>query len=271
MKCHEIRLPVKGKPEEIELVSFCCAHFGHKACDRPRLLEWRRWLMASPNRFAFNLGDDMENALPGDEKHSSMMWDSDSPPEQQYRDAADFWRPVAKAGKLLTTHDSNHAWRTEAKTGRSVARELNVFLQAQRLPKAMTDPLPDALPRWGRWQALTRLRVGKQSYDIHSWHGTGGAATPEGALRKCREQERNHVADIFLMGHFHQPLVWGKEYMAFSSNGREATAKQRWFGVTGGFLGWHETYAERAGLSQNRRGAIVVRLGVNRWDIKLAL
>lgn len=271
MKCHDVRLKLKGKPSHVEIVSMCCAHFGHKACDRDRLHNWRDWVLRGPNRFIFNLGDDMENAIPGDEVHNSMMWDSDKHPEEQYREAADFWRPVAESGKLIITHDSNHAWRTEAKTGRSVARELNVFLQAQRLPKAMPDPLPDASPRWGQWQALTRLKVGRQEYTVHSWHGSGNGCSPESALRKCREQERHHVADVFLMGHAHQPICWGKEYMAFSSNGRDALARQRWFGVTGGFLGWHGTYAERAGLGPNRRGAIVVRLGAKDWDVKVSI
>ena len=71
------------------------------------------------------------------------------------------------------------------------------------------------------------------------------------------------------MGHFHLPLHWGKEYTEFSGNGREPRIKQRWFGVTGGFLGWSGTYAERAGLGLNRRGAIVMRLGVPRWDIRM--
>jgi hypothetical protein len=269
MNCFDVKLKVTGKPSHIELVSFCCAHFGHKACDRKRLHSWRDWVMRGPNRFAFDLGDDMENAIPGDEVHNSMMWDSDKHPEEQYREAADFWRPVAEAGKLIMTHDSNHAWRTEAKTGRSVAKELNVFLQGQSLPKMQTDPLPDVSPRWGRWQALTRIKAGKQTYTIHSWHGAGGSCTPESALRKCREQERHSVADVYLMGHFHQPIAWGKEYMDFSANGMEAKARQRWFGVTGGFLGWHNTYAERQGLGPNRRGAIVVRLGVRDWDVKI--
>jgi len=269
MKCYDIRLKATGKPSHIELISFCCAHFGHKGCDRKRLHSWRDWLMRGPNRFAFNLGDDMENALPGDEKHSSMMWDSDKAPEDQYLEAADFWRPIAEAGKLLITHDSNHAWRTEAKTGRSVARELNIFLQNQNSVKTHAEPMPDGSPRWGRWQALTRIKVRSQEYLIHSWHGSGSGTTPEAALRKCREQERHHVADCYLMGHAHQPIGWGKEYNVFSGNGREAATRQRWFGVTGGFLGWHDTYAERAGYGPNRRGAIVVKLGVDRWDIKI--
>jgi hypothetical protein len=267
VKCHEIKLPVHGEPEHIEIVVFCCAHIGHKNFDRKRFEGWLKWAKQGRNRYVYNLGDDIENAIPGDAVHNSMMWDSNLTPEEQYRQAADYWRPLAEQGKLLATHDSNHFWRSEAATGRSIAKELNVFLQQE----GETDPLPDSLPRWGRWQSLSKLRIRKQEYLIHSWHGSGGAATPEGALRRCREQERNHEADVYIMGHFHQPLAWGKEYNRFSQNGMDAKSRQRWFGVTGSFLGWHDSYAERAGYGLNRLGCIVLKLGVERWDVKIVI
>lgn len=269
MKCYDVRVPLKRGVSQIEIAVVCCLHFGHKAQDERRALSWRDWILKSPSHFAFNLGDDMENALPGDEKHNSMMWDSNMTPEDQYRKAAEFWKPVAEAGKLLMTHDSNHAWRTEAKVGRSVAKELNVFLQGLTHKKVTTDPLPDAFPRWGRWQALTRLHVGRQTYTIHSWHGSGNGCTPEAALRKCRAQAEIHRADVYLMGHAHNKISWSDNCMEFSDNGREARELQRVFAVTGGFLGWHDTYAERAGLRPNRRGAIALKLGVKRWDVKV--
>ena len=106
---------------------------------------------------------------------------------------------------------------------------------------------------------------------VHSWHGSGNGCTPEAALRKCREQAVVHRADLYLMGHAHQKISWSDNYMEFSANGCEARERQRVFAVTGGFLGWHDTYAERAGLKPNRRGAIVARLGVKEWDIKVAI
>lgn len=265
MKCHEVRLPVQGNPEHFEVVIFCCAHIGHRNFDRKRFESWLGWVRKGRNRVAFNLGDDIENAIPGDAVHNSMMWDSVMGPDEQYRDAADYWRPLAESGKLIITHDSNHWWRSEAATGRSMAKELNVFLQQ----RGQTDPLPDALPRWGRWQALTKLRIRKQEYMIHSWHGSGGSTTPEAALRKCREQERHHEADVYVMGHFHQPILWGKRYNRFTGNGRPPEKRERWFGVTGSFLEWDESYAERQGLGPNRLGCIVLRLGVDRWDVKV--
>lgn len=229
--------------------------------------------MRGRNRFAISLGDSLENVIPGDDKHNSMVWDSDMTPDEQFREAADYWRPLAEARKLLWDMDSNHNWRTEAKVGRSIGRELNVFLQGQYDGKSqkLTTPHPDKLPRWGGWQALNKLHVGKNEYIIHSWHGSGGGATPESALRRCRSMAEQHNAQVFLMGHFHNRLFWQDNRMEFSANGMNARECQRTFAVTGGYLGWHDTYAERAGLRPNRRGAIVLKLGARDWDVKVSM
>lgn len=271
MKSYTIPLkPTKGA-DYVEIIVFCCLHIGHKAHDRKRAIQWRDWGLSSPNRWFMNLGDDTENAVPGDEEHNSMMWDSDMHPEDQYRHAADFWTPVVEQRRLLINHNSNHWWRSEAKTGISIPKNLNVFLQGLTQRTPAQSPLPDALPRWGGWQALTDIRVGKHSYMTHSWHGAGGSATPEGALRKCRSMAVNVEADLFFCGHFHQKIAWSDNYLVHAGNGMNALERQRMFVCTGGFLGWHGTYAERKGYPPNRRGAMVVRLGVREWDVKVSI
>lgn len=273
MKCHEVRLKLPKGTEYAEIAVICCLHLGHKMHDHERALKWRKWILAKPNRFVFNLGDDIEAALPGDEKHNAMTFDSVMSPDMQLVKIKEFEAPLADAHRMIVSHDSNHWARFEGKTGVSMAKDLNVFLQNQYDPKAkeMAEPHPDKLPRWGHWQALTKLMVGKNEYLVHSWHGAGGGATPESALRKCRSMAVQHRADIYLMGHFHQKVCWQDSYMQFSSNGRDSQERQRTFACTGSFLGWHSSYAEKMGLPPNRRGAIVVKLGVKDWDVKVGL
>lgn len=273
MKCHEIRVKAPKNTEYIELALLCCIHRGHKAHDEKRALKWRDWIMAKPWRFCISLGDDTENAIPTDAKHASMMFDQVEAPEAQRMWISDYWRPVAEAHKLLETFNSNHWGRTDGMTGESPAREMNVFLQNQYDPKSPAEarPHPDKLPRWGGWQSLTKLLIAKNEYMMHSWHGAGGGATPESALRKCRSMAAQHRADIYAMGHFHQKVCWQDNYMQFSANGMDALERQRTFVCAGSFLGWHDTYAERQGLPPNRRGAVVLKLGVKEWDVKVGL
>lgn len=273
MKCYDIRLNLPKNAKYAELAVICCLHIGHKQHDHQRALRWRSWILSDKRRFCFDLGDDAEAALPGDEKHSAMTYDSNMTPEDQLIKVKEFLQPLAEKRKIIVSHDSNHWARFENKTGISMAKDVNVFLQNQydQNEKEMTQPHPDKLPRWGHWQSLTKLHVGRQSYTIHSWHGAGGGATPESALRKCRSMAVQHHADIYCMGHFHQKVCWQDSYMQFSSNGMDSLERQRTFACTGSFLGWHTSYAEKMGLPPNRRGAIVLKLGAKEWDVKVGL
>lgn len=262
MEHHEITVPVSRKTEHINIFSICCLHIGARAHDREKALDYRNYILNTPDTYAFDLGDDIENAIPGDELHNSMTYDSNMSPAEQVEEAVKFWTPLVEEGKLLLTHDSNHFWRSEAKTGISVAKNLNIFLN-QRAKKSRG-------PAWGRWQSFTKLHVGKNLYRIHSWHGAGGSATPEGALKKCRSQAMIHQADVYLMGHYHRRIVDTDVYFTWPDGAEGPMEAHRYYGVTGSFMKWHGTYAERAGYAPALRGAIKVELSARRWDVRIS-
>lgn len=265
MQAFDITLPPPKKGDHVSIFSICCLHVGHKNHDQEKALSYRDYVLNTPDTYAYSLGDDMENAVPGDEVHNSMMWDSNMHPQEQFEKALEYWEPVVKAGKLLVNHDSNHFWRSEAKTGISIAKQMNVFM------KTTAKEAKSRAPEWGQWQAMTRLHVGKQTYKVHSWHGSGGAATPEGALRKCRSQAIVHRADCFLMGHFHRKMIDEAVYFDWPEGEVKPVEKKQVFGVTGSFLKWENSYAERAGYSPAIRGAIKIEFNAKRWDIRVSL
>lgn len=265
MQANEIHIPAPKKAEYVSIFSVCCLHIGHKCHDKEKALSYREYILNTPDTYAYDLGDDIENAVPGDEVHNSMMWDSNMHPQEQLETALEFWKPVVKAGKLLMTHDSNHFWRSEAKTGISIAKQMNIFMRTE------AKDAKARMPEWGQWQAFTKLHVGQQVYKIHSWHGAGGAATPEGALRKCRAQAMIHQADAFLMGHFHRKVIDQDLYFAWPHGAEQPIERTRVYGVTGSFLKWEGSYAERAGYGPSIRGAIKLELSAKRWDMKISL
>ena len=261
MQSFEITLPKPKRAEYVSAFVICCLHIGSKNHDAERALTYRDYIMETPDTYAFNLGDDVENALPGDEKHNSMMWDQVMPPEEQFEAACQYWLPVAKAGKLILTHDSNHWWRSEAKTGISIAKQLNRYL-AQNAPVGRA-------PKWGQWQAMTKLRVGEQSYVLHSWHGSGGGSSPESALRKCREQASNHIADAYVMGHMHRRISYQDVVKRWAPGGHGVEEHVRTFAVTGSFMKWDNGYGERAGYGIPKTGAVKMEFSSKRWDIRV--
>lgn len=263
MRHFEITLPKPKKSDYVSVFSLCCLHIGHKGFDKARAMSYRDYILKTPDTYAYDLGDDIDNAVPGDEVHNSMMWESTMHPAEQLETAIEYWRPLAEAGKLLVTHSSNHWWRSEAKTGISIASQMNVFLNALA-PKSKG-------PKFGNWMAYARIKVGSQIYRVHSWHGSGGASTPAGALNKCRSQAMPHHADIYLCGHFHRKMIDQDLYYDWPEGATKPVQRSRYYGVTGSFLNWDESYAERAGYAPSVLGAIKLELGAKRWDVKLSL
>lgn len=264
MRSLTLRLKPPAKGEYVTIFAVCCLHIGHKGHDRLKAMDYRNYILRTPDTYAFDLGDDIENAVPGDEVHNSMMWDSDMTPADQYRAACDFWLPLVEKGKLLVTHDSNHWWRTEAKTGISMAEQMNIFLASN------AEGYRNA-PRWGRWQALSRVLIGRQSYTVHSQHGAGGGTTPAAALKKCMDTAMSHHADVYLRGHHHKKIVHQDAYFDWPPGAKEPAERTRSYGVTGCFIKWDESYAERAGLAPSVRGAIKVDLSARRHDVRISL
>lgn len=265
MKHYEISVPVSKGTDSIRLASICCLHIGHKCHNKEKALWYRDYILNTPNVYAFDLGDDIENALPGDSEHDSMMWDSDMSPEKQYETAAEFWAPVVKKGKLLLTHDSNHFWRSEAKTGISIGKNLNIFL------KGIAKEEKTQEPKWGRWMAMSKLTVGDQSYLIHSWHGAGGGTKSASALNKCMEQAKSHIADVYLMGHYHKRVLADEGYTTWNNKNGAPEFKTRFFACTGSFLEWSGSYAERMGLGPSVTGIVEVELGAKERSIRLIM
>lgn len=263
MQFNEINL--KTKADNIQIFSVSCLHIGHKNHDKDQAEDYRNYILKTPDTYAISLGDDTENALPGDEKHNSMMWDQNMGPQEQFEAACEFWKPVAEAGKLLLTTSSNHWYRTEGKTGISLAKQMNIFL------KNSAKDAKSLQPAWGNWMAYLRLNVNKQSYVIHAWHGAGGGTSPESALKNCRKQAESHHADLYLIGHYHKKLVYEDVYFGWPKGEPKPTERKRAYGATGCFLRWDESYAERAGLPPAMRGAIKVQLGANEWDVNVSL
>jgi hypothetical protein len=261
MQSHNIFL--KTKSENITLWPFSCLHIGSTQHDNEKAINYRDYVLNTKDAYAMSLGDDCENALPGDDKHNSMMWQQNMNPQEQFDAACEYWRPLVESGKLLLTADSNHFYRSEMKTGISIAKQMNIFL-GNIAQKAKTEP-----PKWGRWSAFLKLHVNKQQYLVHATHGSGGGTTPESALKKCRETASYIHADLYVRGHHHKLIHFSDAYFDWTDGGPKPVERKRVFACTGCFLRWDESYGERMGLPPGLRGACKVTLSSKRHDIRV--
>lgn len=263
MQANEIT--IKTKSDHIQIFSVSCLHIGHRGHDKNKAYDYRDYILKTPDTYAISLGDDIENAIPGDEKHNQMVFDQNMMPAEQYEAACEFWKPVVEKGKLLLTADSNHWYRSQAKTGISLAKQMNIFLNT------VAKEAKTVAPKWGQWMSYLKLHVNKQSYIIHGWHGSGGSTTPEATLRNCRKQAESHHANIYLIGHYHKRVIYEDIYFEWPDGTPRPIEKKRVYGATGCFLKWEDSYAERAGFPPAVRGAIRVQLGAKEWDVNVSL
>lgn len=262
MQSSIIKLP-KPKGGYAKIFSISCLHIGSKNFDREKAYAYRDYILKNKDTYAISLGDDVEMALAGDPLHDSMLWDQNMNPQEQFDEACQYWLPLAKKGKLLWTQDSNHWWRAEAKTGISMAKQMNVFLNQ--------EVGQEKGPKWGRWQNMTKVIVGTIPYVVHSWHGAGAGSTPESALRQCRAKAYEHKADCFLMGHVHKNVIYEDLYHDWPMGEKKPIAKKRIFATSGCFMKWDDSYGERAGYPMAVRGAPKIELCADRFDMRVSL
>lgn len=291
-----------GRPITLHVLS--CTHVGHSSHDRERTLELLETVRKTPDHYLVNLGDTGDNGTktsPG-----ASVYEQQLNPREQAIAIAVLFRPLVDAGKVLWWHDSNHSVRTYRDTGFFTMEETlaklffgdgvtdDVWRVLERyaaggykgrtksavknrvdaqmyLEDAMTRIKPAANPlvKWAGWQAITKLRAGKQTYMIHSMHGEGAGVAPSSALSAVTKQRDIGEADIYLRGHHHKKIATDACRAYWDARGK-AKFKRIGFLTTGCYLGYHDSYGEAKGYPPNALGASRVVLSTgDDWGFEL--
>lgn len=174
------------KHQSIEIVQLTDIQFGNKGCKLSRVVEYRDWVLSSPNRFVLMTGDNIDAATvfsPG------TPWDNLFGPQSQAYRFAEIFAPARH--RILGYVGGNHERRAMPTFG-DVGTLIAILLQ---IPYS----------------------CGKQVIDIHFgshkpfkvslWHGTGGART-KGAVAQVLDRFMQWGdSQLYLMGHLHQGMV----------------------------------------------------------------
>jgi hypothetical protein len=176
------------KPGRIELMHITDMQYGSKGFQRARFLEYRRWLLSSPDRFVL-LGGDLIDAATVISVASP--YDNTEEPIEQVDGVVDILRPLADAGRLLGYVGGNHERRT-IKTfgdcGRIIARELKV--------------------PYSRGVQLLDLRFGKHNpFKVSLWHGAGSARTKGAKAQMLHRFMHQADSQLYLVGHLHDVVI----------------------------------------------------------------
>jgi hypothetical protein len=237
------------RPSQIEISHLTDLQYGSKGFQRKRFLQYRDWILSSPNRFVV-LGGDLVDAATIISVASP--YENTEEPIDQVDGVVDILQPLADAGRLLGYVGGNHERRT-VKTfgdcGRIIARNLNV--------------------PYSRGVQLIDILFGQHKpFKISLWHG-GGSARTKGAkaqmLHRFMHQADSHV---YLVGHLHDVVLlfdWRQQRI-----GKQIKLQKIAGIMSSSFQGYWNSYAETAAMSPS--DTMMARIILERdgkWEVTL--
>ena len=251
MRYYKIKIPIKEPNiQHISIIPIGDIHIGNPYSNIKYAMQFRDYLLSTPNTYTIDMGDDMDNVT---RDSVGNIYEQQMSPYYQHQEAIKFWKPVAKAKKLLCIMDDNHSYRSRITTDTHWTEDLCQKIKA----------------RYGSYGALLDLRIGKQQYTINVTHGTGGGTTPGGVLNSLIKMSNRCIADIYLRGHHHSKMIHQDEIKRLTKSGLRQ--HKRTFGVTGSFLEWDSSYAEAKEYPITVKGCIKIKLFVWKEDCHISL
>ncbi len=225
-----VQFDPKTYPDGVELVHITDVQFGNAQCQIERVLEYRDWVLAKPNRFMLWTGDMIDA---GHAFSPGQGWDNILSPASQLFHFCALWAPARH--RVLGYVGGNHERRSMPLLG----ADLGIFISMMlRIPYSDGRQLIDI--HYGKHKPLT----------IDLWHGGGSSKTDGNKVMMISNYVRTHPgSDVYLCGHLHDCFVFQKHREVRLHHKCDVKIKKYYFGMSSSFLRTWGTYAEVKGLS----------------------
>lgn len=176
----------KAKFNTLELVQITDMQWGHICCKRDRVLEYRDWVLAKPNRYMLWTGDNIDSAHM---QSKGTPWENTGSPQQQMFEFVEVWAPARH--RILGYVGGNHERRVLTTFG-----DLGIAIAALlQIP-------------YSRGKQLIDIHFGKHTpFQVSQWHGVGGARTKGTVAQVLTRFASEGDSQLYLMGHLHQPMI----------------------------------------------------------------
>lgn len=175
-----------AKFKTLELVQITDMQWGHIACKRDRIREYRDWILRAPNRYMIWTGDNVDSATM---QSKGTTWENTGSPQQQLYEFCQEWAPAAH--RILGYVGGNHERRCLTTFG-----DLGITIAA-----LLQVP-------YSRGKQYIDITFGAhQPYMITQWHGMGGARTKGTVAQALFRFASEGDSHLYLMGHHHQSMI----------------------------------------------------------------
>lgn len=211
----------------IEILHLTDVQFGHLACNVPKFIEYRDWVLSEPNRFVF-FGGDMVDAATAISVASP--YENTVEPQSQVFQFCELAMPLRH--RILGSVGGNHERRSSKAFG-ELGRLIATIL---KIPYSSGKQFVD-------------INYGlHQPFKNSLWHGGTGSKTKGAKAQMIHRYMVQGDSQVYWVGHLHDVLMVGD---VRERRGEEGNIKlEKFCGVmSSSFLEHYGTYAEVMGLS----------------------
>lgn len=227
-------------------------HWGSKTCEKDKFKGYLSWALEH-NAWVILLGDLIDNS-----NRSSVgggVYEQDLQPQEQADQIIELLQPLAKKKLILGSVCGNHEERTFKDTGFDIAYYI-----------ARTLGVP-----YMRYSGLFKLKVKGINYTVFGTHGASGSRFLRTKMGACEALSNVAHADLYLMGHVHDLMVWSTNYYYVDLKNKQRKSDRRTFVITGSFQGYSQTYADAKNLIPGKTGAVRIRLAGDHKDVHASI
>lgn len=236
--------------DQIELLHMTDLQFGHVLCNVKKVIQYRDWVLAEPNRFML-WGGDMIDA--GTRLSVGSPWDEITEPQGQVFRFCELMAPARH--RILGYVGGNHERRglpTFGDLGSLIAHILEIPYSA------------------GRQFLDFNFARTHESFRVDLFHGRGAAQTAGAKMQMLHRFMQSGDAQIYLVGHLHDAMV-KMDWRILRQPGQNHVKLVKIGGaMSSSFLDYFGSYAEVAGM--NPTGLMMARVIVEpsgKWELTL--
>lgn len=241
----------EGQTEPLVIIPLADTHIGDSHCDMELINNTIQRILDSPNTYTILDGDLLNVALAG--SPSNVYRETMSPSDQLIK-CSEMFQPLADAGKILACLPGNHEERASKAAGVDMTE---LFCRQLGIEDVYSPTSALVFLRFGA--NAVKGKKYKLVYSIYVNHGRGGGRRPGGKINALEDMARIVTADIYLMGHTHQPAVFrNAHYIATPQC--TISKREQVFVNTASFLDWDGSYGDRLAYIPNSKKMPVIQL-----------
>lgn len=235
--------------DEVKLVPLGDVHLGALTCEVDKFVDTVQYIKDSGSLCVL-MGDLMEAAS----RHSvGAGWAEQTQSPQAQLDAlVEVLTPIAP--QILVLLEGNHEDRIWKQSGIRVAKVMSQQLGV----------------KFGGYSCFIKLRVRKQNYIIYAQHGASNAWYPHTKLTAAMRTAQHTDADVFLYAHTHELLSLKVPRLEVDKRSRTVKREKKYFVLTGSFLGYHGSYAEKKNMYPVDTGVAKLKFRGDVWDVHIS-